>query len=391
MANGNYVLKKHVFEGIRDFSPKQTFECGQCFRWIREDDGSYSGVVYGCFANVSYNNEEDTVIVWSNYRPDSETLRESFWRNYLDLDRDYIAIKENLAKNDAVMEDAIEKGSGIHILNQEPWEVLISFLISQNSNIPRISSSIDSLCKEFGEVVCKFEGKVFYAFPTIKKLSSLFESDLAVCKLGYRTKYLVETARQIDIDGGALLSSGKSIETRKIENYLLSLSGVGPKVAHCIMLFSMKKTEMFPIDVWMRRVMNRLYGIEENDIAKMQRYAREHFGEYGGIAQQYLFNYIRAINISIPTDPLITDFEEEKPAYLKYLKEYDEEDPCYSEDIEEIIEDEDDEEIEPEPQGDQKIVITQGLIVEANHDDEVFDLSHIDALDDTYYPEDEKK
>ena len=326
MDNNSYKLTKQIFEGVRDFDPAQTFECGQCFRWTREKDKSYSGIVNGHFANVSYNNEEDTITVWSNYMPESEAFRERFWRNYFDLDRDYSVIKKTLTRHDPIMEDAIEMGSGIRILNQEPWETLVSFLISQNSNIPRITGCIELLCKEFGEKIGRFSGRDLYTFPTMKKIATLFEADLESCKLGYRAKYLVETARQIDLDGGGLLAAGHLIETEKIEKYLLSLSGVGPKVAHCIMLFAMKKMEIFPIDVWMKRVMNRLYGIDEDNVVEMQAYAKEHFGEYGGIAQQYLFNYIRKENL-IDTEEFYmseTDGDDE-PAYLQYLEQDDEE------------------------------------------------------------------
>ena len=320
MSENTYILKKNIFENINDFSPSQTFDCGQCFRWTEEKDGSYSGVVSGCFANIAYDDESSTITIWSNYMPESEALRERFWRNYLDLDRDYGAIKEQLAKDDPVMQRAIEQGSGIRILNQEPWETLISFLISQNSNIPRISKSIELLCQEFGEKIGRFEGRILCAFPTIEKLSSLLESELAPCRLGYRARYIAETSRKVAIDGGALLAAGQGIDSKKVEEYLLSLSGVGPKVAHCIMLFSMKKAEIFPIDVWMRRVMNTLYDIDEFDIDEMHAYAKKHFGEYGGIAQQYLFNYIRAENLEISSDPYDKDPNGEPPAYLKYLE-----------------------------------------------------------------------
>ncbi|MDR3305612.1 MAG: 8-oxoguanine DNA glycosylase [Clostridiales Family XIII bacterium] len=290
-------LTEHRIDGVRDFDAAQTFECGQCFRWTREYNGSYTGVVRGYFANISYNNEEDAVIIWSDYMPKSERLRDRFWRDYLDLDRDYAAIKRTLSENDPVMEAAIEAGRGIRILNQEPWETLISFLISQNNNIPRISGCIETLCGAFGTKIGRFEDRDFFAFPTVKQLAERGERELDICKLGYRTRYLAETARQVDIDGGSLLATGEKIETEKIESYLRSLSGVGLKVAHCVMLFSMKKTELFPIDVWMRRVMHKLYGMEEDDEAAMRAFARERFREYGGVAQQYLFHYIRTESI----------------------------------------------------------------------------------------------
>ncbi|MDR0854336.1 MAG: 8-oxoguanine DNA glycosylase [Clostridiales Family XIII bacterium] len=298
-------LEKYEIGGVRDFSLTQIFECGQCFRWNAEENGSYSGIVNEHFANVSYDLKAETLTIWSNLIPGSDALRERFWRNYFDLDRDYSEIKAFLSEGDPIMAAAISAGSGIRILNQEPWEVLISFIISQNNNIPRIRGCVESLCKNFGEKLGKFYGRDLFAFPKVSTLAALYESDLDVCRLGYRARYIAETARQIEYDGGALLASGQYMSSDRLEEYLLSLSGVGPKVANCIMLFAMKKAEIFPIDVWVKRVMNRLYEIDEKDLAAMKEYSRVHFGKYGGIAQQYLFNYIRAEGIELPAEPAI--------------------------------------------------------------------------------------
>ena len=286
-------LAQHVIEGVRDFNATQTFECGQCFRWTRGRDGGYTGIVNGNFTNIYYDNEEDIITIWSEYMPASESLRDAFWRDYLDLDRDYADIKRKLREKDPVMYDAIDAGSGIRILNQDPWETLISFIISQNSNIPRIKGCIEALCTAFGEQIGTFEGRELFAFPTLKKLASVKEEELDVCNLGYRAKYIVEASRQVNVDGGAFLATANKADEEKVYAYLLSLSGVGPKVAHCVMLFSLRKTDIFPVDVWMARVMNELYGIDEKDHEAMHKYASEQFSPWSGIAQQYLFNYMR--------------------------------------------------------------------------------------------------
>jgi N-glycosylase/DNA lyase len=286
-------LTKLVIENVRDFDLAAILESGQCFRFLRGPDGSYTGVVNGCFANISYNNEEDILTVWSDYMPKSETFRLRFWRNYFDLDRDYKEIKQTLSDNDPITERVILAGSGLRVLNQEPWETLISFIISQNSNIPRIRSCIEALCGQFGEKIGYNEDREVFAFPTIKKLARSNEELLDPCKLGYRAQYVAETARQVNIDGGAFLDTADAASTEKAENYLLTLSGVGTKVAHCVMLFSMKKTDIFPIDVWIARAMNRLYDIAENDHEAMREFALQHFAPWGGIAQMYLFEYIR--------------------------------------------------------------------------------------------------
>jgi len=280
-------------EGVRDFSAEQIFESGQCFRFTREPNGSYTGVVRGCFANIAYDNEEDRLTIWSDYMPKSEALSIKFWRDYLDLDRDYREIKRALSDKDPVMEKAVLAGSGLRVLNQEPWETLISFIVSQNSNIPKIKGSIEALCRLYGKKLGRFENRDLYSFPAIKDLAASDIEELETCKLGYRAQYIAESARQVDVDGGAFLATSANANTEKAEAYLLSLSGVGPKVAHCVLLFSMKKSDIFPVDVWIARAMNRLYGIDENDHDAMRAYAKERFAPYGGIAQMYLFEFMR--------------------------------------------------------------------------------------------------
>ena len=292
---GKRELSKLVIENIRDFDISEIFESGQCFRFSREKNGSYTGVVRGHFANISYDNEEDTLTIWSDYMSKSDSLKLRFWNDFFDLGRDYKEIKRELSDKDPVLEKAIIASSGLRVLNQEPWETLISFIISQNSNIPRIRDCIETICKTFGEKIGKFEGKDFYSFPTIKALSSASMEELNQCKLGYRAQYVAEAARQVDVDGGAFLDTADTASPQKTEDYLLSLSGVGPKVAHCVMLFSLKKTDSFPIDVWVSRAMSNLYGISEKDHDAMRAFANKHFSPWGGIAQMYLFEYIRRL------------------------------------------------------------------------------------------------
>jgi len=286
------------FEDIGDFLPEHTFECGQCFRWRRENDGSYSGVVSGAFANLSYapysdKKDRGIITIRSGLFEDDPVRREKYWRNYLDLDRDYAAAKRILSANDKVMARAIEAGGGIRVLNQEKWETLISFIISQNNNIPRIVGCIEKLCAGFGERAGRFGNREYCAFPSISRLARLGAEDLAAARLGYRAGYIVDAAVAVSLDGGAKLESGENLPIAEIESYLLSLPGVGPKVAGCILLFAMKKTEAFPVDVWVKRVMSRFYGMDENDLPAIKDYAARNFGNCGGLAQQYLFNYIR--------------------------------------------------------------------------------------------------
>ena len=281
-----------IIDGVKDFHLDHTFDNGQCFRWNKEADGSYTGVAFGKVANI--NSEGDTVILNNVSLKDYNEI----WKNYLDLDRDYGAIKNMLSQNDPAMSKAISYGSGMRILQQEKWETLISFIISQNNNIPRIKKCVEGLCTNHGSPLGMYLGKTYFGFPQPEALEQLSVQELDTCRLGYRAKYIIETAKRIAADRGQLLESLGKATVKEANEYLLSLSGVGPKVANCIMLFSMGKYDSFPLDVWIKRVMNQVYHIEEGNVKKMQDYAEEHFGGYGGIAQQYLFYYAREINKS---------------------------------------------------------------------------------------------
>ena len=287
-----------VFDNIRDFDLAHSFECGQCFRWNREkSDGAYFGVVgeYACRASLS-----DSQFTLSVSGGD-----ETFWRNYFDLDTDYSEIKARLIEAEPRIAPAIEAGYGIRILRQDCFETLISFIISQNNNIPRIKKCIEGLCESYGHII---EGEVgaegvteirsearirtraeaknarrLYAFPTPEALANAKIEDLAPLKLGYRDKYIIEASKRYVAEGAP--------SPKTISSYL----GVGPKVASCIRLFGMGCTDAFPIDVWVKKIMADMYDFDESDIKGMQAFAEERFGSLGGYAQQYLFNYYRNV------------------------------------------------------------------------------------------------
>ena len=277
-------------EGVRDFHLDHIFDCGQCFRWERNEDGSYTGIAFGRVAKIDYDSEKETLMIHGAAAEDFEEI----WKDYLDLNRDYSSIKQALAAKDAVIGKAIEFGHGIRILNQEKWETLLSFIISQNNNIPRIKKCINSLAETLGEYAGEYEGKAYYSLPTPKVLAAATLEDLAPCRLGYRAKYLIETAKKVHAEGIESLEAlgGCELSAKETCEALRGYCGVGPKVANCIALFAMRKFDSFPIDVWVKKVMNIMYGIDENDMKKMAEYAEKNFGEYGGIAQQYLFYYI---------------------------------------------------------------------------------------------------
>lgn len=282
--------------GLRDFELKDIFECGQCFRWNPEEDGSYSGVAFGRAVNILYekegDREEGTLIIRNSTAEDFENI----WKKYFDIERDYGQIKEELSENDEIMAKAVEYGRGIRILNQDEWETLISFILSQNRNIPLIKKSIEEICRRYGEPVYDFNGNIRYAFPRPEVLADVSEEELSECRLGYRARYVTETSKVIAGETDRLYSMTKASYKEALD-YLTGLCGVGPKVANCILLFSMEKYESFPIDVWVRRLMSALYGTDENNLKEIREYSDKKFGRLGGFAQQYLFYYARENNI----------------------------------------------------------------------------------------------
>lgn len=264
-------MQSYTIDNLKDFNLDHIFTCGQCFRWEKQPDGSYTGIAFGRRVNMRV--ESSAYGERLTITPCTEEEFQKIWRPYLDLDRDYGAIKAELSAGDPVMAEAAAHGYGIRILKQDLWETIVSFIISQNNNIPRIKGCIERLCALTGGPD---------DFPGPETLAQLTVEDLAEVRLGYRAKYLVAAAQKVCAEG---------LPTNEEE--VLALPGVGPKVANCILLFGMGQHDRFPVDVWVRRVMHELYGINEKDTRAMTKYAREHFGNLGGFAQQYLFHYIR--------------------------------------------------------------------------------------------------
>lgn len=289
-------MKQVIRDNIKDFHLDHIFDCGQAFRWEKQDDGSYTGMAGGHIANIQFEPYEaggtDGKLVLTNVTEDEF---ENFWHRYLDLDRDYSGIKEQLAA-DPVMKTAIGYGEGIRLLQQEPWETLLSFIISQNNHIPRIKKCIETLSVNFGECAGVYGGREYYSLPAPEVLAALTEDDLAVCRLGYRAKYLIETAKKVCEEGVEVLNGVAGPETTSQEayEYITGFHGVGPKVANCIMLFALGKYDSFPLDVWMKRVMEEEYGLTSPK--EMAAFAAQNFGKFGGFAQQYLFYYVREKN-----------------------------------------------------------------------------------------------
>lgn len=283
-----------VFRNLKDINLEHVFECGQCFRWVPADDGSgdYIGAAGKYAARISLRPSADISDVNGNAAGTMDLYieatggDEAFWHSYFDLDTDYSLIKEELVRSEPEIEKAASYGYGIRILRQDLFETIISFIVSQNNNIPRIRKCIEALCNRYGERIGEAFGREWYAFPEPEVLADAAEEDLAALRLGYRSGYIKSAACSFVNDCG----KGCLPETRED---ILAYRGVGPKVANCIMLFGLRDIGAFPVDTWVRHIMNDMYGFEENDMKGMERFAREKFGELAGYAQQYLFYYYR--------------------------------------------------------------------------------------------------
>ena len=284
--------QQYILKNPETFNLKDIFECGQCFRWNEQEDGSYTGIWKENVVNIQ---KEGQDFVFTGIC-ENNNLEEEI-QKYFDLDRNYEEIKKELSKKDEYMKTSIAYGKGIRILNQDLWETIISFIISANNNIPRIKGIIERLSKAYGDKI-KWKGKEYYTFPTPMQLKNVTVEEYRKLGLGFRDVRLYETTKMI-LEGKVDLQELKNNpNTVEIREKLLTLSGVGPKVADCILLFSdLKRLEVFPIDVWVRRVMNDLY-IQNEDEAKVskkeiEKIAKNKFGNLAGLAQQYLFYWRR--------------------------------------------------------------------------------------------------
>ena len=285
--------QRYEIQNIDSFKLKDIFECGQCFRWNIEENGSYTGVVKNNVINVLQNGNN---VVFTGM---CENNIQDICNEYFDLKTDYNLINQELSKVDDDLKKSIQFGSGIRILNQDLWECIISLIISANNNIPRIKRIIEKLSLNYGKKII-WNNKEYYTFPTPEELSKASVQDLRNLGLGFRDKRVYDTTKDILTKKVDIQELEKMKDIDKIKEQLLTLNGVGEKVADCIMLFSLKKFEVFPIDVWVRRVMNDLYikNPDETKVSKkeIQRLAKDKYKNLAGIAQQYLFYWKREIS-----------------------------------------------------------------------------------------------
>lgn len=283
--------QQYILRNAKSFEPVHIFECGQCFRWNKEEDGSYTGVIKNGVINVKklVKDVEFTGVCDRNIKEICE--------EYFNLQTNYEAIKEKLSNIDIYLKNSIEYGNGIRILKQDLWETLLSFIISANNNIPRIKTIIERIAKKYGNRI-EYRNKMYYTFPTPEMLQNASIDDFRGLGLGFRDVRIYETVQRT-LKGEIDLEKLKQEEnTEVLRKKLLEIPGVGPKVADCVMLFALNRFDVFPVDVWVKRVISELYFDKKEQTPNViHEFAEKQYGNLAGLAQQYLFYWRRENSI----------------------------------------------------------------------------------------------
>ncbi len=271
---------------VKDFDLEQTLECGQCFNFEKTGEHDYIVLAFQRMLHVTQSGD------MLDFHEASEEEVRTIWIPYFDLERDYGEIKTKIGQADSRLLPILKEYYGIRILSQEFPETLISFIISQNKNIPQIKKIVRAICEGFGDFAGEYGGKKYYSFPKLSRLKEMTEEDFRNLKTGFRAPYIMNAIRFLDGLSDETLLRGDSFENARRK--LMTIKGVGEKVANCVLLFSLGFKGAFPVDVWIKRVMEELY-FEGQDTPKqrIEAFAEERFGALGGFAQQYLFMYIK--------------------------------------------------------------------------------------------------
>lgn len=286
-------MSDYKLKNVCDFDLAQTLECGQCFHFVKLDENDYVLTAKGRLLHVSQ--QADTVTFYDT----EEDEYVNVWKNYFDMDRDYSAVKKKLLENDNKLKDAIESMWGVRILNQDFFETLISFIISQNKQIPHIKKIVADISAKFGTYKGTYGGADMYTFPTLEQLTNASEEDFKELKTGFRAPYIMDAIRR-NMAGQFNEKELKNMDYDSCIKELMTIKGVGEKVANCVSLFGLGKKEAFPVDVWIKRIMETMYfDGEDTTKDKIAAFAKEQFGDLGGFAQQYLFYYGKTIKMGV--------------------------------------------------------------------------------------------
>lgn len=267
----------------KPFKLENTITCGQIFRYFKQDDNSFDIILKDRVINVYMDN--NYLCVSSN---DEDNLEEIVV-NYFDLSNDYESISGFLTTKDEKLKDAILFSSGLKMIRQDPFETLIEYIISANNGVNQIANSLNLIARKYGKKVI-FNDKEYYLFPEIKDLKDVSLDDFRSCKVGFRDKYLkaiIDKLNSCELN----LNIFYELDTKDALDKLMENSGIGPKVASCILLFAYQKYDVFPIDTWVKKIMEKDYGIKGE--VNIRKFASDTYGKYSGIAIQYLFNYSR--------------------------------------------------------------------------------------------------
>lgn len=284
----NVVMLDH----LTHFNVAQILESGQVFTFDKLSDHSYLLNVKQKLIKLTQQPESSSAMLYNTTVSELDEL----WEHYFDLKTDYKQITDTLSKKDEYMAQAVLFGEGIRILRQDPWEMLISFILSQNKAIPHIKQCIYNLSKRYGKLIeptIGEEEKCYYTFPTAYELVNATEEELRSCKIGFRAPYIIDACQKV-VNEEVNLNDLIVLSTEEARSKLMTIKGVGPKIADCILLFAYSRSEVFPIDVWIKRVIEGLYFKgKEMKLDQIQSFAKDYFGDLAGYAQQYLFYYGR--------------------------------------------------------------------------------------------------
>lgn len=286
-----------ILEGVKDFDIEDTLECGQCFHFTKLAEKEYELVTFGKYLHIRQCRDGEmskpgSFILYDTSMKDFNEI----WKNYFDLDTDYEIIKKGIIAADERLRDVILKCSGIRILKQDFFETLISFIISQNKQIPHIKQIVHTISEKYGQPIVLNDKRTTYAFPTVNELFKVSEEELRQCKVGFRAPYIRQAVCKVydkEIEGDRL----RQMSFYDAREILMSIKGVGEKVANCVLLFGLSFTSAFPVDVWMKRIMEEMYFHTDTKKDVIEKFAVGLFGKYAGYAQQYLFSYGRSIGL----------------------------------------------------------------------------------------------